>query len=161
MENVRSTAMSEDGNNLELGRIADKIKSNGRLLTDVTLIGTYDTKRDSLPLKTVHTTPNGISYSTRRCIRHQTGFFTAQDGAYDTKRDFLPLKTVHTTPNGISYGTGRCIRHQTRFFTAQDGAYDTKPDFLHCFHSNHCSQLKTFPIAQDGSLSVHFIIKPL
>jgi hypothetical protein len=53
--------------------------------------------------ETVHTAPNGISYSTERLIQHQT--------------DSLPHKTVHTAPNGTFYWTRRCIRHQTGFLT--------------------------------------------
>jgi hypothetical protein len=78
----------------------------------------------------VHTTPNGISYSTRRCIRHQTGFFTAQDGAYGTERNFLQHKTVHMTPNGILYphqmGTPTDMKwvclHQTGLVISPNGS---------------------------------------
>jgi hypothetical protein len=69
-------------------------------------------------------------YSTRRFVRHQTGFLTAPNEPYSTERDFLPHKTVHTTPNGISYRTKRAIQHRTGFLTAQDDAYNTERDFL-------------------------------
>ena len=43
---------------------------------NVTLIGSYNTKRDILPHQTVHTTSNRIYYRTRQCIQHQTGYLT-------------------------------------------------------------------------------------
>ncbi|KAF3404143.1 hypothetical protein DPV78_003415, partial [Talaromyces pinophilus] len=76
----------------------------------------YFSSRSFRNPKTVHTSPNGISYRSIRCIRHQTGFLTAQYGTYATKPDIFDS----------AYG----IRHQTGFLTAQDGAYGTKRDFL-------------------------------
>jgi hypothetical protein len=94
----------------------------------------YAIEQDFLQYLLVQTPPNGISYRTRRCIRYQTGFLTAQDGAYHTKRNSLPHKTVHTAPNGISYTV-------------------SIPD--------HCPHLENLPNGQVGPLSVHFIVNPL
>jgi hypothetical protein len=112
--------------------------------------GSYDTKRDSLLHKTVHTAPYEVSYRTRRCIRHHTRFLTAQDGSYGTIRDSLLHKTVHTAPYEISYHTRQCIQHQTGFLTAQDSAYSTKWDSLPHKTVQHQTG---FPTAPNRSLT--------
>ncbi|OKL55275.1 hypothetical protein UA08_09431 [Talaromyces atroroseus] len=83
--------------------------------------------------KTVHTAPNGISYSTRRRIQHQTGFFTAQDSLYDTIRD------------------------------AQDGVYGTRQDFLQHQTDRYQDQMGITPtsnVSANGNHTGTSIHKP-
>jgi hypothetical protein len=87
----------------------------------------------------VHTAPNGISYRTRRFIRHQMGFLTAQDGAYDTKRDSLhcfhsgslltsrkPSQLHRVSPCQFISSSTHCSLlsyHRTTFIVASSGIF--------------------------------------